>query len=43
VGAVSAVSVIPLDAVPDIELPNGSFSRMLVTRERASGATASLG
>jgi quercetin dioxygenase-like cupin family protein len=39
----SAVSVIPLDAVPDIELPNGSFSRMLVTGERASGATASLG
>ena len=39
----SAVSVIALDAVPDIELPNGSFSRMLVTAERASGATASLG
>ena len=29
--------------MPDIELPNGSFSRMLVTGERASGATASLG
>jgi quercetin dioxygenase-like cupin family protein len=43
VGPVSAVSVIPLDAVPDIELPNGSFSRMLVTGQRASGATASLG
>lgn len=42
-GAVSAVSVVPLDAVPDIELPNGSFSRMLVTGERAAGATASLG
>jgi quercetin dioxygenase-like cupin family protein len=35
--------VVPLDAVPDIELPNGSFSRMLVTGERAAGATASLG
>jgi quercetin dioxygenase-like cupin family protein len=39
----SSVSVVPLDAVPDIELPNGSFSRMLVTHERAEGATASLG
>jgi quercetin dioxygenase-like cupin family protein len=37
------VSVIALDAVPDIELPNGSFSRMLVTGGRAEGATASLG
>ena len=37
------VSVVPLDAVPDIELPNGSFSRMLVTAGRAQGATASLG
>jgi quercetin dioxygenase-like cupin family protein len=43
VGAVSAVSVVALDSVPDIELPNGSFSRMLVTAERAAGATASLG
>jgi quercetin dioxygenase-like cupin family protein len=43
VGAVSPVSVVPLDTVPDIELPNGSFSRMLVTGERAEGATASLG
>jgi quercetin dioxygenase-like cupin family protein len=43
VGAVTEVSVIPLDTVPDIELPNGSFSRMLVTGERAEGATASLG
>lgn len=42
-GAVSAVSVVSLDAVPDIELPNGSFSRMLVTGARAEGATASLG
>jgi quercetin dioxygenase-like cupin family protein len=42
-GAVSGVSVIALDSVPDIELPNGSFSRMLVTGDRASGATASLG
>jgi quercetin dioxygenase-like cupin family protein len=40
---VSTVSVVALDTVPDIELPNGSFSRMLVTGERASGATASLG
>jgi quercetin dioxygenase-like cupin family protein len=43
VDAVSAVSVVPLDTVPDIELPNGSFSRMLVTGDRAAGATASLG
>jgi quercetin dioxygenase-like cupin family protein len=43
VGTVSTVSVIPVDSVPDIELPNGSFSRMLVTGERAEGATASLG
>ncbi len=42
-GAVSAVSVVPLDTVPNIELPNGSFSRMLVTGDRAEGATASLG
>lgn len=42
-GSLSSVSVVPLDAVPDIELPNGSFSRMLVTDERAEGATASLG
>lgn len=39
----SEVTVVPLDAVPDIELPNGSFSRMLVTGERAPGAVASLG
>ena len=39
----STVSVIPVDSVPDIELPNDSFSRMLVTGERAEGATASLG
>ena len=39
----SRVSVVALDSVPDIELPNGSFSRMLVTGERAAGATASLG
>jgi quercetin dioxygenase-like cupin family protein len=43
VGAVTRVSVIGLDTVPDIDLPNGSFSRMLVTGERAEGATASLG
>jgi quercetin dioxygenase-like cupin family protein len=40
---VSEVSVVALDSVPDIELPNGSFSRMLVTAKRAAGATASLG
>ena len=39
----SEVSVVALDSVPDIELPNGSFSRMLVTAKRAAGATASLG
>jgi quercetin dioxygenase-like cupin family protein len=42
-GAVTDVSVVALDSVPDIELPNESFSRMLVTAERAADATASLG
>ncbi len=39
----TGVSLVALDDVPDIELPNGSFSRMLVTGDRAEGATASLG
>lgn len=42
-GAVAGVSVIALDAVEPIELPNASWSKMLVTGDRASGAVASLG
>lgn len=39
----SAISVVALESVEPIELPGGSWSRMLVTAERADGATASLG
>ena len=42
-GAVATVSVCPLDKAPPIELPNGSWSRMLVTAERLDGNSASLG
>jgi mannose-6-phosphate isomerase-like protein (cupin superfamily) len=43
VGVVSGVAVLPLmDAAP-IELPNGSWSRMVVTAGSARDATASLG
>ena len=38
-----AVTVIPLDEVEPIELPQGSWSRMLVTDKRAEGNRASLG
>lgn len=37
------VSVVALDEVEPIELPNGSWSRMLVTPARASGNASSLG
>ena len=37
-----AVTVVALEAVEPIELPNGSWSRMLVTGERA-GSESSLG
>ena len=38
-----SVAVIPLDEVEPIELPQGSWSRMLVTDKRADGNRASLG
>jgi putative monooxygenase len=48
VGAVSEatearISVVPLAAAAAIPLPNGSWSRMLVTDETAAGAVSSLG
>ncbi len=39
----SDVIVVPLDDVEPIELPNGSWSRMLVTDARADGNRSSLG
>jgi quercetin dioxygenase-like cupin family protein len=42
VGALS-VTVAALDDVEPIELPNGSWSRMLVTEKRVDGNRASLG
>ncbi len=38
-----AVSVIPLDSVEPIELPQGSWSRMLVTAARVDANESSLG
>jgi quercetin dioxygenase-like cupin family protein len=43
VGAVSGVRVVGLADADPIELPQGSWSRMLVTRERAEVNGASLG
>jgi quercetin dioxygenase-like cupin family protein len=43
VGAVSGVSVVPLESVDPIELPGGSWSRMLVTGERVGGTSSSIG
>jgi quercetin dioxygenase-like cupin family protein len=40
---VGAVSVIALDGVDPIELPQGSWSRMLVTAGRVGSNTSSLG
>jgi quercetin dioxygenase-like cupin family protein len=40
---VSEVTVIPLAEVDPIELPGGSWSRMLVTASRASNNRSSLG
>lgn len=39
----SEVAVVPLDDVEPIELPNRSWSRMLVTDARADGNRSSLG
>jgi quercetin dioxygenase-like cupin family protein len=38
-----AVTVVALDSVEPIELPQGSWSRMLVTNGRVEGTTASIG
>ena len=38
-----AVTVVPLDSAEQIELPQGSWSRMLVTAERVDGNASSLG
>jgi len=44
VGALSGdVTIVALDSVADIELPNGSWSRMLVSQERVAGNAGSLG
>jgi quercetin dioxygenase-like cupin family protein len=40
---VGAVTVVPLDSADPIELPQGSWSRMLVTTGRVEGNAASLG
>jgi hypothetical protein len=40
---VSAVGVISLESVEPIELPGGSWSRMLVTEERVGGNASSIG
>ncbi len=39
----SSVTVVALESVEPIELPGGSWSRMLVTGERVEGNTASIG
>ena len=38
-----AVTVVPLDSAEPIELPQGSWSRMLVTGARVDGNASSLG
>jgi len=43
VGIVSAVSVVALQSAEAIELPGGSWSRMLVTGERVESPAASIG
>lgn len=42
-GAVTAVRVVALEDVEPIELPAGSWSRMVLTGGTTGGATASLG
>lgn len=39
-GRLSGVRVVPLDDVPPIELPGGSWSRVILTGERVGSATA---
>jgi gentisate 1,2-dioxygenase len=40
---VSEVKVVALESVEPIELPGGSWSRMLITGERAAGTGSSIG
>jgi quercetin dioxygenase-like cupin family protein len=40
---VGAVAVVALDSAEPVELPQGSWSRMLVTDERVDGNASSLG
>jgi mannose-6-phosphate isomerase-like protein (cupin superfamily) len=42
-GRLSHITVIPLDDVPEIPLPNGSWSKMALTAETAPGIVSSLG
>ena len=42
-GAVTGVRAVPLEEVPLIELPRGSWSRMVVTDQSVAGNVASLG
>lgn len=39
-GRVSGVRVVPLESVPPIDLPGGSWSRVLISGERASSTSA---
>lgn len=39
----SDVKAVPLESVPKIDLPGGSWSRMVVTRDSVDGNAASLG
>jgi quercetin dioxygenase-like cupin family protein len=43
VGPDARISVVPLDEVAAIPLPNGSWSRMVLTEETAPGILSSLG
>lgn len=43
VGTVSGITVTALDDVEAIPLPNGSWSRMLITDKRSTGNRSSLG
>lgn len=42
-GSEATISVVPLDDVPVIPLPNGSWSRMVLTDKTAPGILSSLG
>lgn len=42
-GSNATISVVPLDDVPAIPLPNGSWSRMVLTEKTAPGILSSLG